>query len=139
MTAHGPLPHDNLYTRLQVSPERGIGVFAIRAIPQGTRLFVGDAGATVRFPLASFDAIEDAAVRQMYLDCCPLVDGAFVAPVDLNQLTMAWYMNHSPEPNVEADSQLQFRVARLVRTGEELTTDYTRFSDHADRFVGAWS
>lgn len=139
MTTPGPVPHRNLYTRLQVSRERGIGVFAIREIPQGTRLFVGDAGATVRFPLAAFDAIEDAAVRQVYLDFCPLVDGAFVAPVDLNQLTMAWYMNHSREPNVAADPQLHFTTARLVRTGEELTIDYTRFSDHADRFVGAWS
>lgn len=139
MTGHGPVPHRNLYTRLQVSPERGIGVFAIRDIPIATRLFVGDAGETVRFPLAAFEQIEDAAVRQVYLDFCPLVDGAFVAPVDLNQLTMAWYMNHSRAPNVAADARLHFTTTRLVRHGEELTTDYTRFSDHADRFVGDWS
>lgn len=139
MTAQGPAPHRNLHTRLQVSPGRGIGVFAIRDIPQRTRLFAGDSGETVRFPLAAFERIEDAAVRQVYLDFCPLVDGAFVAPVDLNQLTMAWYMNHSREPNVAADALLHFTTSRLVRKGEELTTDYTRFSEHADRFVGAWS
>ena len=43
--------------------------------------------------------------RRIYFDFCPLVDGAFVAPQDFNQITMAWYLNHSDVPNVVTDPE----------------------------------
>ena len=72
-------PHDNLYARLRVSPGKGIGVFAIRDIPPGCDPFRGEASGTARVPAAVVDAISDPDLRQMYLDFCPLVDGAYVA------------------------------------------------------------
>jgi uncharacterized protein len=130
-------PHRNLYTRLQNS-EHGVGVFAIRDIPENLRLFEGDVGAVVRVPSAVVDAIPESEVRRIYYDFCPTLNGQFVAPTDLNKLTMSWYMNHSINPNVKADKNLHFFSCRHIAAGEELKIDYTSFSEHASTRVAAW-
>jgi hypothetical protein len=131
-------PHRNLYTRIKAS-SKGVGLFAIRSIPKGTPLFVGDVGNTVRISVSTVDKISDAEVRQMYADFCPVVDNYFIAPSDFNQMTMSWYMNHSDEPNVTVVPELQFVTSRFVPVGEELTTNYTTFSDHASVYVRTWN
>lgn len=132
------MPHRNLYTRLMVS-NHGVGVFAIRHIPEGLRLFEGDVGAVGRVPKEDVEQIEDPEVRRMYFDFCPSRDGAFIAPVDFNQLTMSWYMNHSEDPNVQVNEEIQFTSCREIRAGEELTINYTKFSDHAGANVALWN
>jgi hypothetical protein len=131
------LPHRNLYTRIKASP-KGVGLFAIRDIPCGTPLFVGDIGGTVKVPVSVVESIADPEVRQMYIDFCPVVGNAFVAPRDFNQITMSWYLNHSDTPNVTVIPELQFVTSRFVRAGEELTADYKTYSDHAGKYVAAW-
>lgn len=132
------LPHRNLYTRLKASAH-GVGVFAIRDIPEGLRLFKGDAGTIIRVPISDVEQLADSELRRMYFDFCPTTKGAFVAPADFNQLTMSWYMNHSPRPNVHTNENLQFAAARPITAGEELTIDYAAFSDHAVAAVAEWS
>ena len=128
--ANGCVAHRNLYTRLNKA-EHGIGLIAIRDIPENFRLFEGDEGAVVRVPRAVVDTISDDEVRRMYFDFCPTVNGHFIAPIDFNQLTMSWYMNHSTSPNVQGDENLEFISCRPIAAGEELTIDYSRFSEHA--------
>jgi hypothetical protein len=135
--ASPPAPHRDLYTRIGRGVQ-GVGVIAIRDIPSGTVLFVGDEGATVRVPVAEVEAIEDAAVRQMYFDFCPEKDGAFVAPANFNQLTIGWHVNHSDVPNVAVADGLRFVTKRLIYAGEELTTDYATYSQSARRFIPTW-
>jgi hypothetical protein len=132
------MPHRNLYTRLKISAH-GVGVFAIRDIPDGLRLFEGDTGTVVRVPRAVVDQIQDVEMRRMYFDFCPIQGDNFIAPLDFNQLTMAWYMNHSVNANVQADDTLHFIARRPITAGEELTTDYTSFSDHALHLVAQWN
>jgi uncharacterized protein len=130
-------PHHNLYTRIKISAN-GVGVFAIRDIPEGTPLFAGDVGETVAIPVSEVEAIVGEEVRRMYIDFCPVVDGCFVAPRDFNQITMGWYLNHSDKPNVAASEELRFIASRFIPKGEELLTDYTTYSAHAPDFVGRW-
>jgi hypothetical protein len=130
-------PHRNLYTRLKVS-SFGVGVFALREIPKSFRLFEGDGGAVVHVPQSVVAQIQNAEVRQMYADFCPTRDGNFVAPADFNQLTMSWYMNHSTNANVIADENLQFTTRRPIAIGEELTVNYTSFSDDAPMRIASW-
>jgi uncharacterized protein len=130
-------PHRNLYTRIKAS-SKGVGLFAIRSIPKGTQLFVGDVGNTIRILVSTIDKISDAEVRQMYTDFCPVVDKYFIAPSDFNQMTMSWYMNHSNEPNVTVVPDLQFVTSRVIHVGEELTVNYTTFSDNALTYVSMW-
>jgi hypothetical protein len=131
-------PHRNLYTRIKAS-SKGVGLFAIRSIPKGTQLFVGDVGNTVRILVSTVNKISDAEVRRMYTDFCPVVDNYFIAPIDFNQMTMSWYMNHSDAPNVTVVSDLQFVASKVIHVGEELTTNYTTFSDHALTYVRIWN
>jgi hypothetical protein len=131
-------PHYNLYTRLRTSAH-GVGVFAIRDIPDGMRLFKGDSGMIVRVPRAAVDRITDPELRRVYFDFCPSLDDVFIAPADFNLLTMEWYMNHSADPNVVADHNMQFFSCRPIGVGEELTTDYASFSDHSPTLVSQWN
>ena len=131
-------PHRNLYTRLKACAH-GVGVFAIRDIPAGLRLFRGESGAIVRVPRAVVDRIADAELRRMYFDFCPSVNDVFIAPADFNLLTMEWYLNHSANPNVVADHNMQFSACRPIAAGEELTTDYASFSDHSPALVSQWN
>jgi hypothetical protein len=131
-------PHRNLYTRLKVS-SNGVGVFAIREIKKGLRLFEGDVGEAVRVPQAVVDEISDLSIRQMYIDFCPKRDGNFITPAEFNELTMSWYMNHSFHSNVTADQNLQFSASRAISVGEELTIDYSTISDHADAEIAGWT
>ena len=131
-------PHRNLYTRLKACAN-GVGVFAIRDIPAGMRLFKGDFGATVRVRRAVVDRIADAELRRIYFDFCPSVDDVFIAPADFNHLTMEWYLNHSVNPNVIADHKMRFFARRSIAAGEELTTDYASFSDHSPTLISQWN
>jgi uncharacterized protein len=131
------LPHRNLYTRLDVS-SHGIGVFAIKDIPDKTMLFQGDVGEIVRVPRDLVDEISKKEIQRIYFDFCPMLKGAFIAPVDFNQMTMSWYMNHSTTPNVQANPNFEFITTRPIYAGEELTTDYAIFSEHAELFVKQW-
>jgi SET domain-containing protein len=131
-------PHSNLYTRIGRA-SHGVGVVAIRDIPPGTELFMGDYGATVRIPIAEVEAIEDPEIRRMYFDFCPEEKAAFIAPADFNQLTMGWHLNHSDAPNVKVEPGMRFVCSRLIRKGEELTTDYAAYSDSAKRLIANWT
>ena len=126
-----PAPHRYLYTRLGMTSHTGIGVFAIRDIPAGVNPFEGDDGAMVRVPVAEVERIAEPALREVYVDFCPVEDGAYLAPVNLNLLTTGWYMNHSEKPNVASRLGIEFVAMRLILEGEELTTDYSHFSDDA--------
>jgi len=133
----GNQPHRNLHTRLYPSKD-GIGVFAIRDIPKGTRLFVGDTGETVPVPQLEVEQITDEEVRRMYTDFCPLVDGHYIAPVDFNQMTMGWYLNHSSDPNVMVLENMCFVASKFIAKGAELCTDYTTYSESAKDYVKDW-
>jgi hypothetical protein len=132
-----PAPHAELYTRIAPSAH-GVGVFAIRDIPAGKLLFEGDDTPTVHVPVSAVEAITDDAVRRMYLDFCPERDGSFIAPARFNQLTMAWHLNHSDTPNVRVRAQMRLVASRLIRDGEELTTDYATYSDSFARLRARW-
>ena len=133
-----PVPHRNLYARLRPSPGKGVGVFAIRAIPQGCNPFAGDDAGSTWVSAAVVDALADAELRRMYLDFCPLVGDRYLAPPDFNGMAISWYMNHSDRPNMVSDANVDFRAARPILPGEELTADYRAYSDHAAGFVALW-
>ena len=67
----------------------------------------------------------------MYDDFCVIKDNGkqYGCPQNFNQLTMAWYMNHSDTPNVEIDENYDFRASIEIKDGEELTINYKTFSE----------
>ncbi|HSP45251.1 MAG TPA: SET domain-containing protein [Chthoniobacterales bacterium] len=128
------LPHAGVFVRLSVSAAHGIGVTALRDIPSGVSPFPPDRNQVRLVRAEEVERIEDAGLKALYHDFCPLVDGRYLAPANFGLLTPAWYMNHSPTPNVDAN----FLTCRPIAAGEELTIDYRTLGSEADRRMRGW-
>jgi uncharacterized protein len=129
-----PLPHDGVYARIGRSRIHGVGAIAIRTIPKGAQPFRGEREQAVWLPRARVRRLPEA-VRALYEDF-GMVDGARIGvPPNLNQLSVGWYVNHSPRPNLVADEDGRFRALRRILPGEELTADYRTFTPEALPFA----
>ena len=130
------LPHEHVYARIGLSRIHGVGVVAIRDIPVGTRLFRDEderavwvrRGVVRRLP---------RHLRALYEAFGMLWGDWLGVPRTFNMLTVGWYLNHSDEPNVEADDDGRFHTLRRIRRGEELTADYRTFADEPLPFAPA--
>src|SRR3712207_6137126 len=104
------LPHDDVYVRLGFSRIHGIGVIAIRDIPEGTNIFAND---RVELVWVEAGLLETAplteAERQLYRDFGIRADGRIGCPVNFHNLTPGWYLNEPAPgtlPNVRIDIDL---------------------------------
>jgi hypothetical protein len=125
-------PHERLYTRLKPSPINGVGVFAIRKIKKGTRLFSEDLD-EMRW-IKEDDLPKQKQVREFYDDFAVWKNGRCGVPRHFHRLTMSWYLNDprkGEKPNVACDENYEFRALRNIKPGEELTVDSSTYSDHA--------
>jgi hypothetical protein len=58
-------------------------------------------------------------------------DGLFGCPTNFNRLTISWYLNkpkRGGKPNVYCKNY-DFYASRKIKAGEELTVDYSKYSD----------
>lgn len=127
---------EHVYCRLQPSSVQGIGVFAIRAIPAGTKLFQGckptpwlylsrDAlAADVRIP---------EPVKQFIHDLFFEEGGAIQVPAhSMNDVNISYFMNHAVSANVttveKTAGELQFVAARDIAAGEECLLNYDEYA-----------
>lgn len=123
------LLHDQVYTRLMPSPIHGVGVFAICDIPKGTNIFSNDEGEMVWIDKSEIDKIEPD-FKKLYEDFCVIKNGKYGCPKNFNSLTVAWYLNESKtNPNVLCDKDYNFITTREIKQGEELTVDYSTYSE----------
>jgi len=134
------LPHEGVYTRLvSTTPppsklygeatEPCVGVRAIRDIKEGDYIFAPDDDQTMEVLKATVDDLPEP-IKKLYYDMCVLEGDTFTCPTSFNKLTPSWYPNHSEDPNIEVDENLRFRARRNIRAGEELLSDYTRYSEN---------
>jgi SET domain-containing protein len=127
------LPHEKAYVRLGLSDVHGIGVFAIKPIPEGTALFADDP-APIRW--VAIEELEQAglspAERRLYEDFGIRQNGRIGCPPSFDNLTPAWYLNEPPAgvaANVRSDADFAFFTSRDIAEGEELLIDYASFSE----------
>lgn len=127
------LPHEGVWVRLGVSPIEGIGVFAIRAIPEGTDIFANDKVPLVWVEKARLDSAGLTDAEQALYHDFGIVRGDWIGcPANFHNLTPGWYLNEpgpGGEPNVRTADGLAFLAARDIAEGEELTIDYSSFSE----------
>jgi hypothetical protein len=95
--------HRGVYTRLKQS-EHGVGVFAIRDIPEGTNIFEGDINELRQVDKADIDlGVLDSEISKLYEDFCVWRGNKIFVPTSFNNLTPGWYLNHSLDPNTKCD------------------------------------
>lgn len=127
------LPHSGVYVRLGLSRVHGIGVFAIRRIPEGTNLFANDKVELVWVDRSILDSSElTPAERRFYEDFGIARGDRIGCPINFHNLTPGWYLNEpapGEPPNVRVDAELNFFACRDIAEGEELTVRYANFSE----------
>ncbi len=113
------LPHNGVFARIQRSQTHGVGVFAIKNIKKGTKLFGGDNTGMVWIRKEDIARLPKE-IKRLYSDFGVLKDGRYGCPPSFNQLTPAWYLNSSTKPNVRCDEHYDFFALRDIKRGEEL-------------------
>ena len=83
------LPHAGVATRLGRSQIHGVGVFAIRKIEKGTRLFPGDMDEMIWIEARDLGKLPKR-IQQLYNDFAVLKAGRYGCPLSFNQLTPSW-------------------------------------------------
>ena len=119
-------PHHAVSTRLKPSKIHGVGVFAIKGIPKGTKLFTYDLD-ELRWVKKSDLKKLHKEIAKLYQDFAVFKDGRYGCPNNFNRLTMSWYLNDSKRPNVRCDTSYNFWTLRNIKAGEELTVDYSSY------------
>ena len=114
-----------VYCKLGVSPVHGIGVFAVRFIPQGV------------YPLKSYLNIREIDISKKLIKDLPKgvreqIDTfcyydkktVSVPTIGLNSFDLAVYLNHSKNPNLRFKKAGVLISLKDIAEGEELFIDY---------------
>jgi SET domain-containing protein len=125
------LPHYKVLARICRSRIHGIGVSAICDIKKGTYIFYGDDEPLFWVQRRKVKRLTDE-IKKLYEDFCIIKGDLYGCPNNFNQLTPAWYLNHSKNPNVACDKDYKFYALRDIKKSEELTADYETYSDTND-------
>jgi len=120
----------NTYCRLRPSKIEGVGIFAIRNIPNGTDPFYGS-------PKRKWHKLKpqdyknlDKEIKKMIGDFFAMdKNGAFSIPEHgLNGIDISFFLNTSKKPNVKTiDDGTNFITTRKIKKGEELTVSYADY------------
>ena len=116
-------------TKLAPSKIHGIGVFTIRNVAKGERLFCKPDQPRQRkwysVPYGSFSKFFPE-VKELLLERWPsVVNGSlFLSP---NEVWPILFMNHSDDPNYEVKTD---SAVRDIKIGEEVTEDYRLMVNH---------
>ena len=126
------LLHD-VYCRIGVSKVAGIGVIAIKVIPEDTDPFKTPRPLQYKPIVLSDEDVKNLNpnVRKMLRDFCKNGD-TYDCPLNgLNSIDISFYMNHSNTPNIQIVDDggefLGFRALRKIEVGEELLIDYRKY------------
>lgn len=112
--------NDVAKVKLGVSTIHGIGVFAMRDIKKGERIYADALPNWIDIPYSKFNKLNPEIV-EMILERYPTMvvrDTHFMIPDTLMQL----YLNHNDNPNYDNKTD---KATRKVKKGEEITEDYT--------------
>ena len=108
----------------------GLGLFAAADIPSG-KLLIEYTG--TRIPTREAREIDKRRANKYLFE----IDNRFTIDGSTRS-NLARYVNHSCDPNTEAESnrgRLMFRTVRKIAEGEEITLDYGE--EHMELYFGA--
>ena len=122
------------YVMIKPSPLHGIGVFAIRDIPKGTRnLFSQGVGEWIKLTIAEVEALPKHSRDLVENHCLFDEDYYYVPDYGFKLVDLVVYLNHSDTPNVISINEGEyFEATRDIAAGEELLLDHGTIVDCAE-------
>lgn len=123
--------HHHTWVALRPSPVEGIGVFALRDIPAGTRgLFSKNIGEWIPVSKKEVAALPDHARGLVENYCLYDEEHYFIADYGFKVMDLVNFLNHADTPNLlSIDDGADFETLRDIRSGEELFIDYGSIVD----------
>lgn len=120
----------NSAIKVKLAPSKihGVGVFAIKDIPKGTRLFANMAPKVFHIPYGSINKLFPEVREQILERWANIVNGSSFAWPDTK---IDAFMNHQDDYNY--DSVLDC-VIKDVKKGEEITEDYREIKNYVKIF-----
>ena len=128
---------NDIYCRIKPSKKHGVGLFAIRDIPENTNPFKVSSGECLKHRVLNVHESKinklDKGVKKMVNDFYHNEDGYYGIPYNgLNANDVSYYMNHSNKANMKLDHNIRcgmvvFRSKQKIKSGEELLIDYNSF------------
>ena len=114
------------YVMIKPSPLHGIGVFAIRDIPKGTKdIFSEGFGDWIKVSKDEVDALPSHSRELIENHCLFDEDSYFIPEYGFKLVDLVIYLNHSATPNVlSLNDGEQFEALVDIKAGEELLVDY---------------
>lgn len=118
---------DDIYCQLKASPIHGIGVFAIRTIPEGVNpMRLLKKHREIRLPLNELADLPPGVMEQIKRFCFYDEDGVLISTLGLNTMSFLFYVNHSKNPNLKLLDDGSARAITQIEAGDELTIDYDK-------------
>ena len=114
------------YVMIKPSPLHGIGVFAIRDIPKGTKnIFSEGFGDWIQVSKEEVEALPKHS-RDLIENHCLFDDNNYFIPeYGFKLVDLVIYLNHSDTPNVVSLNEgEQFEALIDIKEGQELLVDY---------------
>jgi SET domain-containing protein len=114
------------YVMIKPSPLHGIGVFAIRDIPKGTKnIFSKGVGDWIKVSKEEVEALPQHSKDLIENHCLFDEDFYFIPDYGFKLVDLVIYLNHSETPNViSLNDGEEFEAIRDIANGEELLVDY---------------
>jgi hypothetical protein len=113
----------------------GIGAFAVVSIKSGTKVFEGVHCSDFKHLVSwsVFRKLPKLTAKKVLAFCVGTSNG-FVPPdnFDFNNLSIAWYLNHSCDGNIGFDKAGDFVTIKHIKLGDELTYDYGLIESNPD-------
>jgi len=121
---------ENIYCRLKPSRISGVGVFAIRDIPKGKKLFLGQIDEEwYKFKIKELKNLNKEVLKMIDDFFVIEQDGSVKIPKSgFNGMDMSFYINNSKNPNAKTiDNGFTFISSRKIKKGEEITVAYSDY------------
>jgi len=114
------------YVMIKPSPLHGIGVFAIKDIPKGTKnIFSKGVGDWIKVSKEEVDALPQHSKDLIENHCLFDENFYFIPDYGFKLVDLVIYLNHSETPNViSLNDGEEFEAIRDIANGEELLVDY---------------
>lgn len=120
----------NSIVTVRIAPSKihGVGIFAIRDLPAGKRMYLDNVPQAFRLSKGNLSKLFPE-VRQILVERFPrvFIDSALAYPDARYQA----YCNHSDDPNYDCSSDT---LVREVKEGEEITEDYRTIAGWEEAF-----